>query len=153
MTDPKGNPCCLRESVERLPTRPKYSKVRALSANVGSATAGWFLAAPEPACFPAVDEDISVLPHEFGTCSRILLWRGSLGNKLTRCGFETFVQSAQGIRTGEKKGERRSITSQAPLLLRQRKPYLTGSPPSRQERRCRQECRVPRVYRAIGKMS
>jgi hypothetical protein len=30
-------------------------------------------------------------------------------------------------------------------LLRQRKPYLTGSPPSRQERRCRQECRVVRV--------
>src|SRR5713101_9759363 len=55
-----------------------------------------------------------------------------------------FVKS-QGIRTGGTKGERRSVTSQAPPLLRQRKPYLTGSPPSRQERRCRQECRVIRV--------
>ena len=43
------------------------------------------------------------------------------------------------------KGERRSATSQAPPLLRQRKPYLIGSPPSRQERRCRGECRVVRV--------
>src|SRR5258708_37800439 len=51
-----------------------------------------------------------------------------------------FVKS-QGIRTGGTKGERRSVTSQAPPLLRQRKPYLTGSPPSRRERRCRQECR------------
>src|SRR5258708_13286704 len=38
-----------------------------------------------------------------------------------------------------KERERRSVTSQAPPLLRQRKPYLTGSPPSRQERRCRQK--------------
>src|SRR5258706_14537602 len=43
---------------------------------------------------------------------------------------------------GGTKGERRSVTSQAPPLLRQRKPYLTGSPPSRRERRCRQECPV-----------
>src|SRR5260221_9974528 len=42
---------------------------------------------------------------------------------------------------GGTKGERRSVTSQAPPLLRQRKPYLTGSPPSRRERRCRQEGR------------
>src|SRR5260221_11865014 len=39
---------------------------------------------------------------------------------------------------GGTKGERRSVTSQAPPLLRQRKPYLTGSPPSRREPRCRQ---------------
>src|SRR5207248_1013253 len=38
--------------------------------------------------------------------------------------------------------ERRSATHKRLPLLRQRKPYLTGSPPSRQERRCRQECRV-----------
>src|SRR5882762_4466282 len=31
------------------------------------------------------------------------------------------------------------------FLLRQRKPYLTGSPPSRQKRRCRQECRMIRL--------
>src|SRR5258708_29477115 len=43
---------------------------------------------------------------------------------------------------GGTKGERRSVTSQAPPLLRQRKPYLTGSPPSRRGRRCRQEGRV-----------
>src|SRR6516162_2422963 len=47
-----------------------------------------------------------------------------------------FVKS-QGVRTGGTKGERRSATSQAPPLLRQRKPYLTGSPPSRQKRRYR----------------
>src|ERR1700751_1713523 len=93
MTDPKGNPCCLRESVERLPTRPRYSNVRALSANVGSAIAGWLLAAPEPACFPAVDEDIPVLPHGFGTCTRILLLRGSLGNKLTRCSLRPLFKA------------------------------------------------------------
>src|ERR1700719_1213459 len=78
ITDPKGNPCCLRESVERLPTRPRYTKVRARSANVGSATAGWLLAAPEPVCFPVVNEDIPVLPHGFGTGSGVLLCPGSL---------------------------------------------------------------------------
>src|ERR1700727_2091024 len=78
ITDPKGNPCCLRESVERLPTRPRYTKVRARSVNVGSATAGWLLAAPEPACFPAVDEDIPVLRYGFDTWSGILLLPGSL---------------------------------------------------------------------------
>src|SRR5690242_4863628 len=51
------------------------------------------------------------------------------------------------------KGERRSECSQAPPLLRQRKPYLTGSPPSRQVRRCRQECRVSRVYRGFENLS
>src|SRR5712691_4642163 len=40
---------------------------------------------------------------------------------------------------GGRKGERRSVRSQAPPLLRQRKPYLTGSPPSRRERRWRQD--------------
>jgi hypothetical protein len=39
--------------------------------------------------------------------------------------------------TGGRKGGRRSVIPQAPPLLRQRKPYLTGSPPSRQERRYR----------------
>src|SRR6266849_6774451 len=63
ITDPKGKPCCLRESVERLPIRPRYTKVRARSAKVGSATAGWLLPAPEPACFPAGNEDIAALPH------------------------------------------------------------------------------------------
>src|SRR5580704_18919661 len=62
ITDPKGNPCCLRESVERLPVRPRYNKVRARSANVGSATASWLLAAPEPACFPVGNEDIAFPP-------------------------------------------------------------------------------------------
>src|SRR5271156_748280 len=67
ITDPKGNPCCLRESVERLPTRPRCTKVRARSANVGSATSGWLLAAPEPACLPAASDDIPVLLCGFGT--------------------------------------------------------------------------------------
>jgi hypothetical protein len=43
------------------------------------------------------------------------------------------------------KKKRRSVTSQAPPVLPQRKPYLTGSPPSRQERRYRQACRVIRL--------
>jgi len=47
------------------------------------------------------------------------------------------IVKSQGVRTGKTKGERRSATSQAPPLLRQRKPYLTGSPPSRQKRRYR----------------
>src|SRR5260221_2644189 len=62
ITDPKGNPCCLRESVESVPIRPRYNKVRTRSANVGSAAAGWLLVALEPACFPNGNEDISVLP-------------------------------------------------------------------------------------------
>src|SRR5260221_11190110 len=53
---------------------------------------------------------------------------------------------------GGTKGERRSVSSQAPPLLLQRKPYLTGSPPSRRERRCRQECRVnPSIARDRGR--
>src|SRR5487761_388705 len=59
MTDPNGNPGCLRESVERLPIRPKYTKVRARSANEGSGIAGKSLAVPGPACFPT-NEDIAV---------------------------------------------------------------------------------------------
>src|SRR5580704_3694892 len=45
---------------------------------------------------------------------------------------------------GEKR-ERRPVSSQAPPQLLQRKPYLTGSPPSRRERRYRQVCRVIRI--------
>jgi len=41
------------------------------------------------------------------------------------------------------KGERRSVSSQAPPLLRQRKPYLTGSPPSRRKRRYRPDVECP----------
>ena len=41
------------------------------------------------------------------------------------------------------KGERRSAKSQAPPLLRQRKSYLTGSPPSRLRSRCRQVVEFP----------
>src|ERR1700719_974257 len=92
ITDPKGNPCCLRESVERLPTRPRYTKVRARSANVGSATAGWLLATPELACFPAVDEDIPVLPHGFDARSGILLLPDPW-NKLTRGGWRRLFKA------------------------------------------------------------
>jgi len=49
-----------------------------------------------------------------------------------------FVKSRE-LRAGGIKGGRRSVNSQAPPLLRQRKPYLTGSPPSRRERRYRQD--------------
>src|SRR4051794_31962273 len=58
ITDPKGNPCCLRERVDRLPMRPKYTKVRARSENEGSGTVGWSLAAPVPLCF-LMEEDIA----------------------------------------------------------------------------------------------
>src|SRR5882762_4388963 len=71
---------------------------------------------------------------------------------LRRRNTNKFVKS-QGIPPGGTKGERRSASSQAPPLLLQRKPCLTGSPPSRQKRRCQQECRVLRVYRGIGEMS
>ena|SRR5437016_11433700 len=57
ITDPNGNPGCLRERVERLPMRPKYTKVRARWANEGSGTAGWSLAAPVPPCFLMDEED------------------------------------------------------------------------------------------------
>src|ERR1700723_947011 len=83
ITDPKGNPCCLRESVERLPTRPRYIRVRARSANVGSATAGWLLAEPEPACFPVVSEDIPLLRYAFCTESGILMCYESLNQAST----------------------------------------------------------------------
>src|ERR1700719_3740155 len=62
--------------------------------------------------------------------------------------------NSQGNPTGGTKGERRSVTSQAPPLLLQRKPYLTGSPPSRQMRRCRQELSsapsISRVRRVVS---
>jgi len=65
ITDPKGNPGCLRERVERLPMRPKYTKVRARSENEGSGTVGSSLAAPVPACFLMDEEDIVVLFWQF----------------------------------------------------------------------------------------
>src|SRR4029077_15329331 len=43
------------------------------------------------------------------------------------------------------KRKRRPVNSQAPPQLLQRKLYLTGSPPSRRGRRCRQVCRVIRI--------
>jgi hypothetical protein len=45
--------------------RVKYTKVRARSANEGSGTAGWSLAAPVPACFLLEEEDIAVLSWQF----------------------------------------------------------------------------------------
>src|ERR1700722_7393677 len=144
ITDPKGNPCCLRESVERLPTRFRYTKVRARSANVGSAIADRLLAAPEPACFPAVDEDI-LCSHMDSTHDQGPSCCQDPWNKLTRCGLRRPFKAQREFGRAEKKERGARCTSQAPPLLRQRKQYLTGSPPSRQERRCRQECRVIRL--------
>jgi hypothetical protein len=59
ITEPKGNPGCLRDRVERLPMRARYAKVLARSANVGSGITGW-LAARVPPCFKK-EEDIAVL--------------------------------------------------------------------------------------------
>src|SRR5712692_6327632 len=74
ITDPKGNPACLRERVERLPMRAKYTKVRARSANEGSGTAGWLLAAPVPACFLKDEEDIAAPPGSLNTCISGCTW-------------------------------------------------------------------------------
>jgi hypothetical protein len=40
--------------------RAMYTKVRARSANEGSGTAGWSLAAPVPACFLMEEDDIAI---------------------------------------------------------------------------------------------
>ena len=45
--------------------RPKYTKVRARSANEGSGTVGWSLVAPVPACFLIEEEDIAVTCWQF----------------------------------------------------------------------------------------
>src|SRR5258708_11461347 len=87
-----------------------------------------------------------VLSEGLATCrlpqlQRARLWGiGSTvrGSSSAADGTATFT------RTGGRKRERRSAISQAPPLLLQRKPYLTGSPPSRQVRPCRQEGRVGR---------
>jgi len=68
-----------------------------------------------------------------------------LDRRLRSWGFLLFEPSALIFGKQREQKGRRPGSSQAPPLLRQRKPYLTGSPPSRQERRYRQECRVVRV--------
>src|ERR1700690_303472 len=60
MTDPNGNPGCLRDRVERLPMRPRYIRVRARSAYEGSGTVGVSLAGPGPACFLLGEEVIAI---------------------------------------------------------------------------------------------
>jgi hypothetical protein len=61
------------------------------------------------------------------------------GNKIRSIKWDEHkAQNNSDLRNKER--EALGKTSQAPPLLRQRKPYLTGSPPSRQERRCRQAC-------------
>jgi hypothetical protein len=45
--------------------RAKYTKVRARSANEGSGTTGWSLAATVPACFLMDEEDIAAPSWQF----------------------------------------------------------------------------------------
>jgi hypothetical protein len=45
--------------------RPKYTKVRARSANEGSGTVGWSLVAPVPACFLIEEEGIALTFWQF----------------------------------------------------------------------------------------
>ena len=91
-----------------------------------------------------------VLERPCSACNLCL--RDSLQGTASSRLFGRWMRTIHGIRTGGIKGGRRSGISQAPPLLRQRKPYLTGSPPSRRESRCRQEYRVVRVYRGIVEM-
>src|ERR1700722_7628896 len=102
ITDPKGNPCCLRERVERLPARPRCTKVRARSANVGSAIAGGLLAAPEPACFPAVDEDI-LCSHMDSTHDQGPSCCQDPWNNLTRWGLRHLFKANWEFGQAEKK--------------------------------------------------
>src|SRR5215472_5163886 len=60
-------------------------------------------------------------------------------NKLTRCGLRRLFKAHGKFEEAGKKERGARYPSQAPPLLRQRKPYLTGSPPPRQGRRCRQK--------------
>jgi hypothetical protein len=92
ITDPNGNPGCLRESVERLPIWPKWSKVRARSANDGSGIGGCALAGTGLACF-LMDEDILISPEVgfagFGggygtTMAQIHLWSLRNSRKLLK---------------------------------------------------------------------
>ena len=53
------------------------------------------------------------------------------------------------FRQASKNKKRRPANSQAPLLHLQDKPYLTGSPPSRQMRRYRQGVECPGVYSEV----
>jgi hypothetical protein len=84
ITDPKGNPSSLRESVERLPIRPNYNNVRARSANVVSAAAGWLVASPGPACFPIGDEVIVVFTRIAGLISipRVTFFTTDFGGRI-----------------------------------------------------------------------
>src|ERR1700726_3571410 len=77
MTDPNGNPGCLRECVDRLPTLPKCSRVRARSAYDGSGMAGWSPAVPVLACFRMEEKEDMVGPsrqfkRECGPCTSAL---------------------------------------------------------------------------------
>ena len=89
--------------------------------------------------------------HPPNACSARSLVRFARYQALARDKPQNKFVKSHGIRAGGTTGERRSVTSQAPPVLPQRKPYLTGSPPSRRERRCRQECRVnPSIARDRG---
>src|SRR4029077_3927674 len=74
--------------------------------------------------------------------SRCFAWRLRIARHV-ELGIEVEKRArTENSEMAGQKGRRRSVISTAPPLLLQRKPYLTGSPPSRRERRCRQECRV-----------
>src|SRR5580700_4656810 len=102
MTDPKGKPGCFRERVERLPMRPRYTRVRARSANEGSATGGWSLAALGPACFPVDREDIAALPPGFGQFIRDHRLPRLL-NKLAHRGLSFLFEAERNRRSGFRK--------------------------------------------------
>lgn len=65
--------------------RPKYTKVRARSANEGSGTTGWSLPAPVPACFLTEEEDIAGTFWQF---KGNLTWPKGLASGKSHCGAQ-----------------------------------------------------------------
>src|SRR5258708_39929481 len=80
--------------------RAKYTKVRARSANEGSGTAGWSLAAPVPACFLMDEEDIAAPSGSLN--NRVGVVHGGCGNRDS--GGGTIRRLSQSVRPQSLRG-------------------------------------------------
>src|SRR5579864_987498 len=85
--------------------RPKYTKVRARSANEGSGTVGWSFAAPVPACFLIEEEDIAVTCWQFkgnqtwskrGGAREVAFFADPW---FAKCSLRAFNQGLSGVRS------------------------------------------------------